>query len=170
MSDRFDFNDFIDKARDPKTSSVIMRREKALLLADEIERLRNERDTAQDIAEERHQANLSCVNENIRLREEVEAAQRKFDRAMEIKNAAINRWLPCPDHRDKTPPDYCPVCMAETARNAGLESAAQYHEQTIADYRIAQEGFDKASDGWVEYEELIYEHGLSAAAIREVLK
>lgn len=37
----------------------------------------------------------------------------KLKRIIEIQKAAINRWVPCPDHRDKTPPEFCPVCVIE---------------------------------------------------------
>ena len=38
----------------------------------------------------------------------------RLKRENEIQKVAMDRWCPCPDHRDKTPPKYCPVCENES--------------------------------------------------------
>lgn len=56
---------------------------------------------------------------------EAQAAEiAKKDRIIEIQKHAIDRWCPCPDHRDKTPTNYCPVCAVEKAWNEAIEAAA----------------------------------------------
>lgn len=112
------------------------------------ERLCKERDMAQDIAEERHQANLDCVNENIRLREEV---KRQNDETIEELNETLDdagapdgdsphdrimalaekvRAIPMLVRSRDRWRAACKEKNAEvkTARNAGLEEAALHIE------------------------------------------
>jgi len=67
---------------------------------------------------------LEIKEENTNLRTDL----LKLQRINEIQKRTIDRWCPCPDHRDKTPPNYCPVCTNETLRNkqAKAEKIALY--------------------------------------------
>jgi len=52
------------------------------------------------------------------LTEQLAACQReceKLSRIIELKNVAIDRWVPCPDHRDKNERGRCYVCALEAA-------------------------------------------------------
>lgn len=42
----------------------------------------------------------------------LEAEVKRLNRIIELKNHTIDRWVPCPDHRDKTK-DMCYVCENE---------------------------------------------------------
>jgi len=84
-------------------------------------------------------------------RGEIEKQRRKF----EIQSRAIDRWVPCPDHRDKVnlahEPQRCQVCRAEAAEaelaRAGkvVEAARKMH---IALGAAHQPHHDHESAGW----------------------
>jgi hypothetical protein len=47
-----------------------------------------------------------------------EAERLKLRLMRESDRRAIDRWVPCPDHRDKTEPGRCYVCENERLRKA----------------------------------------------------
>lgn len=57
----------------------------------------------------------------------------KLQRINEIQKHTINRWCPCSDHRDKTPPKYCPVCENEALR-ADLKELAVAAQATFTSW------------------------------------
>jgi hypothetical protein len=52
-------------------------------------------------------------------------------RECELKQAAIDRWIPCPDHRDKTERGVCQVCAREKAE-ARADAAMGLLRETTA--------------------------------------
>lgn len=46
---------------------------------------------------------------------ELEGEREKLNRRVELANHARDRYLPCPDHRDKVTPGECQVCCMESA-------------------------------------------------------
>ena len=79
---------------------------------------------------------------------ELEAALKKQKRMFELQKYAIDKWCPCSDHRDKTPPNYCSVCEIEKIisdyKKIGLELAADYLENIDTYvYSITMEKFAK---------------------------
>jgi hypothetical protein len=76
-----------------------------------------------------HQANASLIEEGINALptllneraellarcEGMEAVIARLKVECRLKTGAIDRWVPCPDHRDKTERGVCQVCRAERA-------------------------------------------------------
>jgi hypothetical protein len=64
----------------------------------------------------------------------------RLQRILEIKNHALDRWTPCPDHRDKVPPGECSVCYGErTAKQS----------PTDADVEAVMYAIQRAERDWV---------------------
>lgn len=83
---------------------------------------------------------------------ESEARLRAAETRDKLRARAIDRWVPCPDHRDKTEAGVCQVCRAERAeaRAEGLLEAVRMMHAADAAYGC---GFYNQSD-WLEAYEL----------------
>lgn len=56
----------------------------------------------------------------------------RLSRELELRKAAVDRWVPCPDHRDKTERGMCYVCRAESAECERDELARMIAEAPMA--------------------------------------
>ena len=56
---------------------------------------------------------------------------KKLEKECELRKVAVDRWVPCPDHRDKTD-GQCYVCKLEKAetRIKELEEGIERHKHT----------------------------------------
>lgn len=72
---------------------------------------------------------------------EVRAKDETIERlrfVIDLKNRQIDQYLPCPDHRDKIPPDTCPCCHTERMERKRIKEGDARYGRECTDHRGTQ--------------------------------
>lgn len=72
----------------------------------------------------------------------------KLARENEIRRHAVDRWVPCHDHRDKVEPGRCLACKVERLERLMLHIVEVYNSRATLCMRDAEAAFEMADAAW----------------------